>query len=137
MTIETQTDDFSEFMLDESSTVAIELPTGDPMLFKGAAVAVNVYGPASKQYEKAKEDLDKEASKRVMNAMSVKGVKKKDEDKDADIRFLVAVTSSIDNFPYPGGPEAVYREPKFRYIADQVRAHLNDLGNFFGPGKKS
>lgn len=129
-----KTEDFSDYFLADTSAIDIDLPNGDPMLYPkvgGEQVRVNVYGPATKQYQQAEEARTREATKRVVQAMNTKG-KKEAEDKDVDIKFLVAVTQSIDNFPYPGGPEAVYREPKLKYISEQVMRHVGDTSNFFG-----
>ena len=71
---------------------------------------------------------DREAARGIMAALAPG---KEGPAKDADAKFLSAVTERIDNFPFPGGPAAVYREPRLKYLADQVRAHLGDLGNFF------
>lgn len=123
--------DFSEYFLTDTASVEIDLPNGDPMNHLGERVTVHVFGPSTDQFIKAKDVIDREASKRVMIAMGAKGSKKEAEDKEADAKFLTSVTERIDNFPFPGGAAAVYRESKLKYIADQVRAHLNDLGNFF------
>ena len=124
-------DVFASFFLAETSRIEIDLPNGEPMLYDGKQVAVNVYGPATDVFAKAKDAMDKEASKRVFRSMGAKLKKGDEEDKDADAKFLAAITESIENFPFPGGPGAVYREKRLKYIADQVRGHLNDLGNFF------
>lgn len=134
---EAQADEFAAFYLDDTSVVEIDLPNGEPMLYKGEQVRVYVFGPSTKQYAKAKDLMDKEAAKRVLNAMGQKGRKRDDEDKEADEKFLTAITKEIENFPFPGGPAAVYREPRLKYIADQVRSHLNDLGNFYPGGAKN
>ncbi len=127
-------DDFSQFYLTETAALDIELPNGDPMRYKGAQVVAHLFGPSTSQYVKAKAAMDREASKRVITAMGVKGKSKDKEDADADAKFLAAVTDRFDNFPFPGGVDAIYREQKLKYIHDQVRTHLNDLGNFFAPG---
>ena len=137
MTTKTNPDAFAAFFLSETSRVEIDLPTGEPMLFDGKQVAVNVYGPATDVFAKAKDAMDKEASKRVFRSMGAKMKKGDEEDKDADAKFLTAITDSIENFPFPGGPGAVYREQRLKYVADQVRGHLNDLGNFFTAPSKS
>lgn len=126
--------DFSAFFLSETSVVDLELPNGEPMTYQGEPVRVHVYGPATTQYAKANDALQKEAAKRVMAAIGSKG-KKEAEDKDADAKFLVAITDRFENFPYPGGADAIYREPKLKYIADQVRAYVGDAGNFYSTGK--
>lgn len=121
-------EDFSAFFLQDTSALPIKLPNGQPMLYQGKPVVVVVYGPSTDRYSAARDALDREAAKALMN--SINGGKT-EADKEADARFLSAVTERIDNFPFPGGPAAVYREPRLKYISDQVRAHLGDLGNFF------
>ena len=137
MTTKTNPDAFAAFFLSETSRIEIDLPTGEPMLYDGKQVAVNVHGPATDVFAKAKDAMDKEASKRVFRSMGAKMKKGDEEDKDADAKFLTAITDSIENFPFPGGPGAVYREQRLKYVADQVRGHLNDLGNFFTAPSKS
>lgn len=137
MTTKTNPDAFAAFFLSETSRIEIDLPTGEPMLYDGKQVAVNVHGPATDVFAKAKDAMDKEASKRVFRSMGAKMKKGDEEDKDADAKFLTAITESIENFPFPGGPCAVYREQRLKYVADQVRGHLNDLGNFFTAPSKN
>jgi hypothetical protein len=134
-------DAFAEFFLDETSALDLLLPNNEPMLYQGNPVSVRLFGPATTEFSKAKAATEKDASKRVLAAIGAKnGSRKLADDPEAetevDIKFLVAVTDAFINFPYPGGPEAIYREPRLLYIANQVRAHLNSLGNFFKPGSK-
>lgn len=128
---------FASLFLHESSRLEIETPTGDPLMYDGKQVAVNLHGPATPEFVAAKDAMEKEATRRVFAAMGGKKKKGEQEDKEADQKFLCAVTSSFENFPFPGGKEAIYRERKLQYIAEQVRKHLNDLGNFFGDASKS
>ena len=137
MTTKTNPDAFAAFFLSETSRIEIDLPNGESMLYDGKQVAVNIHGPATDVFAKAKDAMDKEASKRVFRTMGAKMKKGDEEDKDADAKFLTAITDSIENFPFPGGPGAVYREQRLKYVADQVRGHLNDLGNFFTAPSKS
>lgn len=122
-------EDFSAFFLQDTSTVSIKLPNGQPMLYQGKPVSVVLHGPATERYTSAKDALDREATRALMASL---GSGKEGPDKMADASFLSAVTERMDNFPFPGGPAAVYREPRLKYVADQVRTHLADLGNFFG-----
>jgi hypothetical protein len=126
--------DFADYFLEDTSAVSIDLPNGDPMLYPkvgGQQVKIHVYGPSTRQYQKAQEVMSREATKRVVAAMGNKR-KQEAEDQDADIKFLVAITAEVENFPYPGGAEGIYREPKLKYVADQVRAYVGDTANFFG-----
>lgn len=132
-----QDNDFSVFFLDESGVLDLELPNGEPLLYEGKQVSVKIYGPATKQFIRATEAQQREATKRVVAAMGKKGGKSEKEDSEADIKFLCAITEEFVNFPYPGGAEGIYSEPRLKYIADQVRAHVGDLGNFFHSGTKN
>ena len=127
--------DFSSYLLSPTGRVEINLPNGDPMLHEGKRVAVNVYSPASAEYARA------EATMRRAAMQKVTGVKKSandaEESAEIDARFLVSITASIENFPYPGGAEAIYRERGLLYIGEQVRQYLNDQTNFFGKSKAS
>jgi len=122
-------EDFSAFFLQDTSTVSIKLPNGQPMLYQGKPVSVVLHGPATERYTSAKDALDREVARAYLAALNSG---RDGADKMADASFLSAVTERIDNFPFPGGPAAVYREPRLKYVADQVRTHLADLGNFFG-----
>ncbi len=134
----TETLDFSKYLMTETSVVDIDLPNGEPMLFNDKPVRAHVYGPASARHTKASEVMQREAMKRVMAAAGAKKNRKtEEEDKDADAKFLVAITDRIENFPYPGGLDAIFREPKLKYIADQIRAFVGESGNFFGDGEKA
>lgn len=125
--------DFSSFLLETTSRLELDLPNGKPMLWEGKPVAVLLYGPATDEYTRAKAAMDKESATRVFRAMSQVQKKKAkgEDDDDADAKFLVAITAQFENFPYPGGTEAIYREPRLAYIGNQVRAYVGDLGNFF------
>lgn len=128
---------FDSFFLQDTSRLDIELPNGEPMLYEGLQVVAVLHGPSTDVYAAAKDAMEKEATKRVFAAMGAKKNKKEPEDKEADAKFLTAVTAELENFPFPGGHAAVYRDRRLQYITDQVRRHLNDLGNFFGKPEKT
>lgn len=127
--------DFSAFLLSPTGRVEINLPNGDPMMFNGARVAVNVYSPASNEYARAQAIMQRAARDKLLGGK--KGAADVDESAEIDARFITAVTASVENFPYPGGVEAMYRERALMYIDQQVRAYLNDQTNFFGKSKAS
>ena len=131
--------DFGAFMLETTTRLELELPNGETMLYNGLPVAVHLYGPATEEYARAKAAMEKEGAARVFRAMNAGKNKKKgaEEDREADAKFLTAVTASFENFPFPGGAFAIYREPRLKYIGNQVQAHINDLGNFFKASKTS
>lgn len=125
--------DFEAFFMEEVSILEPKLPTGEPMLFKGQQVRIHLYGPASEQHVKASDALQRHTTKAVVTAMkqgaNAKGTS--NEDREADLAYLVSVTKQIDNFPLSGGTPAIYKNPRLSYLTDQVRAHLRDGANFF------
>lgn len=131
--------DFSAFMLEPTSRLELDLPNGSAMLWEGKPVAVQIYGPATDEYARAKAAMEKESAARVFRAMGANKNKKKqgEDDAEADAKFLTAITAQFENFPFPGGAAAIYREPRLNYIGNQVRAHVNELGNFFKESAKS
>lgn len=131
--------DFSQFFLNDTSPVEIDLPDGEPMLHQGHRVVVHVFGPGTAEYVQARKDADADAARRAVALMGVKSKKAKNKDPDdfAEQKFLAAITQRIDNFNYPGGAFGVYTEPRLVYINNQVQAHIRDLGNFFGSGNQS
>lgn len=128
--------DFSAFFLSPTASVDIELPTGAPLLFNDEPVRIHVYGPSSPQFVEAADAQQRFIAARVKvgKGGAVKNSLDPEEAHEQDAKFLAAVTQSIVNFPYPGGALGIYRERALSYIADQVRARLNDQSNFF-PGK--
>lgn len=129
--------DFGGYFLSDTAAMPVKLPNGQPMLWQGQPVVVHVYGPSTEAYTAAKDDVDREAAARLMATIGNKPPVSAQVTRESDARFLAAVTARVENFPYPGGPLAIYREPRLRYIADQVRVFLGDLGNFFGASASS
>lgn len=127
--------DFSQFLLSPTGRVEINLPNGEPMLYGGQRVAVNVFAPASAEYARASAAVQRAARNKLLA-----GKKAANDDADnaeVDATFLTAVTRDIENFPYPGGAPAIYRERGLMYIGEQVRTYLNDEGNFFARSRPS
>lgn len=135
MTDKTPAADFSAFLLSPTGRVEINLPNGDPMMFDGKRVAVNVYSPASAEYARAKAIMERAARDKILGGK--KSANEAEDNAEIDARFITAVTQSIENFPFPGGAEAIYRERALMYIEAQVRQYLNDQANFFGKSKAS
>jgi hypothetical protein len=123
---------FSAFFLTDSARLELLQPDGEALLYNGQPVAVHLYGPCTDQFVAAQHKKEREATKRVVASMTQRGKKAVDSvDTDADAQFLCAVTARFENFPFPGGAEAIYRDPRLKYINNQVSNHLADLGNFF------
>lgn len=138
MSKDTATDslaDFSAFLLSPTGRVEISLPNGEPMMYDGKRVAVNVYAPASAEYARAQAAMQRAARDKLLGGK--KSANEADENAEIDARFLVNITQSVENFPFPGGADAMYRERGLMYIGEQVRSYLGEQGNFFGKSKAS
>lgn len=125
-------EDFSSFLLKDTASLELQFPNGEPMLHNGQQVVVHLYGPSTQRHKDAMAAHEREAAARVFRAMgNTKKNKGEKDDPEADAKFLTAVTDRFDNFPYPGGVAAIYREPGLLYVHQQVNVYLKNLGNFF------
>ena len=121
--------DLAQYELTDTATLTIETPKGDEMLVEGKPVKITVYGPGSKQFNKAKHVYESAASARTFAAMRNKPAKNAAELAQKDLaEFLAACTLSIDNFPIDA--LEIYSNPRLKYITDQVNTFLGDTENF-------
>lgn len=100
---------------------------------KTKPIAVNLFGPGSKQYARAFN----EKQNHDVDLLKKKGKTKEsaEEARGSNAQFLSACTASWENMEYDEltGDElsiAVYSDVSIGFIADQVAAHLRDWGNF-------
>lgn len=106
----------------------------------GEPVAVNVFGPGSKQFVKAKTNQNN----RALDRMRRKGkADQTPEQKTADTaEFLAEVTESFENLDYDDLKDkalylAVYSDPELGYIVEQLDKFLGDWSNFKKPSTSS
>ena len=102
----------------------------------GKEVAVNVYGPGSKQYAKAQAAQQN----RMIDKMKRKGKTEQTAEQKAaeQAEFLRDCTDSFENMTYgdltgPAMAHAVYSDPLIGFIADQVAKYISDWSNFSQP----
>ena len=109
----------------------------DELLYNDEAktqpVAVNLYGPGSKEYAKAKAAQNN----RLVNKMKTKGKTNQSPEEIAteSAEFLAACTQSWENMEYGDAQgdalsAAIYSDRSLGFIADQVAAHLGSWSNF-------
>lgn len=109
----------------------------DELLMDGdKAVAVNLYGPGSKQFAKAQAAQ----SNRMLEKLKRKGkIDQTAEQKQIEqAEFLAECTESFENLEKDGLTGhalalAVYSDIKIGFIADQVAKHVGDWSNFSKP----
>lgn len=131
MTQETTPFDLSAYEAAEVGVLAIETPTGEPMLHAGRPVRIHLYGPGSAEFVRITAKLDAASQARTFAALRGKGSKNAADEQKADqVTKLVACTREIENFPIPGGARAVYENPRLGYITAQVQRFLEDWANF-------
>lgn len=119
-----------------NDTFTIELVNAnDEPLFDadGNPLTVTVYGPGSKEYQRAQA----KRTQRMMDQLAKKGKMKltAEEQQREQAEFLAATTKSIGNWAYKGEttPEAIlaaYLDPAIGFIADQVAKAQGDWANF-------
>lgn len=94
-------------------------------------VTITVLSPGTKVAAKAKFALDKARQSRVLLEM---GGKRNQRTEDDDLKeradFLAKIASQLNNWSYPGGAAALYRDAALGHIADGVEKFFNDRGNF-------
>ena len=102
----------------------------------GKEVAVNVYGPGSKQYAKAQASQQN----RMIDKMKRKGKTEQTAEKKAaeQAEFLRDCTDSFENMTYgdltgPAMAHAVFADQSIGFIADQVAKYISDWSNFSQP----
>lgn len=100
---------------------------------KTQPIAVNLFGPGSKEYAKAKAAQNN----RIVNKMKAKGKANQTPEEIAaeSAEFLAACTESWENMQYGDAQGealsiAVYSDRTLGFISDQVAGHLGGWSNF-------
>lgn len=103
---------------------------------EGKEVAVNVYGPGSKQYAKAQAAQQN----RMIDKMKRKGKTDQTAEQKAaeQAEFLRDCTESFEHLTYEdltgsALAHAVYADQSIGFIADQVAKYIGDWSNFSQP----
>lgn len=119
-----------------SPTARLELRDATDEIMRddaGNAVAVNLYGPGSKQYTRAQAAQ----SNRMIDKLKRKGKSEQTAEQMAaeKAEFLADCTQSFENLEYDklAGRElavAVFGDISIGFIADQVAKFLGDWSNF-------
>jgi hypothetical protein len=125
--------DISKLAVSATSTIDLEDPTGEALLNDtGDVVSVTLYGPGSKQYQKASGVRNRA----ILDYVRRGGKKMKDdEQRELDADFLATCTVSFNGFTYKdfNGYEMfkqAYLDPSIGFIAEQVNKAIGDWSNF-------
>ena len=125
--------DISKLAVNATSTIDLEDPNGEPLVNDaGEFISVTVYGPGSKQFQKASGVRNRA----ILEYVRKGGKKMKDdEQRELDAEFLASCTVSFNGFVYKDltGFEmfkAAYLDPAIGFISEQVNKAIGDWANF-------
>lgn len=125
--------DISKLAAKETSVVELEGPDGEPLKNeKGEQLSITVYGPGSKQFQKAQGVRNRA----ILDYVRKGGKKMKDEEqRQLDAEFLATCTVSFNNFVYKDltGYEqfkGAYLDSSIGFISEQVNKAIGDWANF-------
>lgn len=124
--------DLSAFETIDAAILTLEHPRGGDLIGVDGKnpVTIEVYGPGTAEYVRAKHKLDINTQARTVAAFQNKSSRNAAEEAFNDeAAFLAAVTKSVNNFP-ESDPGKIYSNRKLSYIADQVNRFLGKTENF-------
>lgn len=129
--------DITKKSVSEQGTVELTDADESPLLGEdGKQLTITVYGPGSKEFEKAAA----KRQNRLVDRLKRKGKSdmSAEEQRAEQAEFLSSVTASFNGFGYPPAGEqtgkplfrALYMDPSLGFITDQVQRFVGDWGNF-------
>lgn len=117
----------------------------------GKELSITLYGPGSKEFVRARIELQAELMAAMAEAQAdtktpAKGKGKSKKEKTVDVEeveevdtessprrtaeFLAKITKSFNGFDYPGGPKAMYMDATLGHIAEDADKFAGKRGNF-------
>lgn len=125
--------DIAKLAVKETAVIELETPDGEPLLDEGGKVlSVTVYGPGSKQFQRAQG----KRNRAILDHVRKGGKKMKDEEqRELDAEFLADCTASFNGFVYKDLTgydmfKAAYLDPSIGFVAEQVNKAIGDWANF-------
>jgi len=125
--------DISKLAVAATSIIELEDPNGELLVNdKGETISVTVYGPGSKQFQKASGIRNRA----ILDYVRKGGKKlKDDEQRELDADFLASCTVSFNGFTYKDytGYEMfknAYLDPSIGFVSEQVNKAIGDWSNF-------
>lgn len=125
--------DISKLAVKETAIIELETPDGEPLLNEsGKVLSVTVYGPGSKQFQRAQG----KRNRAILDHVRKGGKKMKDEEqRELDAEFLADCTASFNEFVYKDTTgydmfKAAYLDAGIGFIAEQINKAIGDWANF-------
>ena len=121
--------------MSDTTTLALKHPVTEELLYSNAdkteVASILLFGTGSKQYRGGVTALQNRALKRGKKVATAEQLR------EEGVELLVACSSEATNFTYAGKPvndeasfRALYSDPKFGWLKEQVDAALGDVSNF-------
>jgi hypothetical protein len=131
--------DIRKFAVEPTSRLHLR-DASDELMYAGEKqtkpIAVNLYGPGSKQYARAQAAQQN----RMIDKLKRKGKTEQTAEQKAaeSSQFLADCTASFENLEYDALTgdalaKAVYADLTIGFIADQIAKHIGDWSNFKKP----
>lgn len=121
--------DLAQFEAADTFTLEVMSQKDEPLLYNGAPVTIEVYGPGTREYQYAHHRLAQANQANAFAAMRGKPVKETVEGNATKLADkLAACTKSVNNFPVAA--QEIYTNPKLGYITAQVAKCIEDWANF-------
>lgn len=128
--------DIRKFAVEQTGRLHLRDASEELMYADSLPMAVNLYGPGSKQYARAQAAQQN----RLLDKLKRKGKASNTAEQNIveNAEFLADCTISFENVEYEGmaGRDlaiAVYSDTEIGFVADQVAKHLGDWSNFTKP----
>lgn len=125
--------DISKLAAKDTAIVELDGPDGEPLENeKGERLSITVFGPGSKQFQKAQGVRNRA----ILDHVRKGGKKMKDDDqRELDAELLASCTASFNNFVYKDMSgydqfKTAYADASIGFIAEQVNKAIGDWGNF-------
>lgn len=121
--------------LKDAVSLQLRHPVSDELLFADAAktqpVEIELHGTSSKEYRGAVTSMQNRTLKRGKKQATAEVMR------EEGVELLVACSAKANNFSYQGKPvldeatfRALYSDPSFSWLKEQVDAGLGDNSNF-------
>ncbi len=129
--------DITKTAVSETGTCELNGPDDEPLYDGKTRLAIEVFGPGSKQFAKAQTRRSNKAMERIRK--KGKPDISADDSAEESAIYLATITKSI-NFDYPPAAgrddfqkfKALYKDETLGFIRDQVAEFVGEWGNFTG-----
>jgi hypothetical protein len=119
----------ADFEAADTAVLEVTDRKGDPLLYNGQPVTIELYSPGSSEYLRATHKVATAQQTATFAAIRGKPIKETVEGNiHKQAEKLAACTASVRNFPVAAFD--IYANPKLGYITNQVAKFIEDWANF-------